>query len=274
MHFRIKIPTGEITRSFWFLLVTISISNTACNKKSEETAVPEEKYFPVESVKGSSSINLSDRNNWNFFLNGKEYSYEIDDTVIVATPKTDAYNLVYKTDISGSIIPIPKGYGPIVHFVSPGFYYQNTCSECPPKPNIKDQSTEEKLINADMLYGRFSGIPSGDVTGIRLTHQNALLDFDVKNTPPSSVITVKSIEPINPFREGADHYKAIVLAFSSGTAYIYIKIADSTYQKEISNRNHWKYILPNTHYKFTVRYDPDKKDVLIENLSATNWSEE
>jgi hypothetical protein len=253
------------------LLIIISIFCFACNEKNNPDT-PQEKSFSIETLLVSSTINLSDRSNWNFHLGGNEYIYQIKDTLITATPKDKPYRLIYNVDNNGAIIPITDV--PLVSLFSEDYYYPTGCSECPPKPNIKDQSTAIKLNNADMLYGAFSGMPSSNLSGIRLIHVNALLDFDVQNLPAGSTVTVSGFEPITPLQDATDHYKAIVLPSTIGTAIVNIKTTDSTYRVEVTNSKIREYVEPDKHYTFTVRFSQDTKEVVIENSIVTKWSDE
>lgn len=263
----------NVTRFLCVLSIT-TFFYTACDKDDKVDNKPEQKTFPIKNIKGSSGIDLSGRNDWSFFLGDKEYVYKIDDSVITATPKDKPYNVPYKVDNSGNVLPISEQEGLEVRLFAKDYYYPGGCGECPPKPNVKDQSTVEKFHQADMLYGRFSGIPSSDLTGIRLKHYNALLDFNTKDMPADAVITVATFDQITPLADAADHYKAVVVPSTIGTPIVRVTTADTTYNLEVKNESGVRIVMPDMHYRFTLRFDQQAKRTIIENLSGVIWSEE
>jgi len=254
------------------LLSTTTLFYTSCDK--DEKDQPAKKVIPVTNIQVSSKIDLSARSEWSFFLGDKEYVYQINNSAITATPKNQPFNIPYKEDNSGNIIPIKEGDGLQVRLFAKGYYYGTVCGDCPPKPNTKDQTTLEKFRQADILYGIFTGVPSPELTGIKLVHQSALLDFSVQDLPADAQVTVFGQEPTQPFADADNHYKAIVLSRTNGPALVRIQTADTTYGLEVRNENGDRVVTTDKHYTFTIKYDQQTKHAAIQNLSITTWSEE
>lgn len=258
------------TKSISLLMLTLSVLfGFSC---SDDNDNPEQEGLILKTVKAESCVDLSERSNWDFMLgygwrDGIKYNFRVDGKKIEASFQAgDAYYFPTKYN-EGDIIK-PNSGDAYIRFVSPEYFptSKTTTRSLPaPPPQIQDQSTREKLILADALYCKYSGIVSSDLTGIELIHENILLDFQLVDVPEGAKVVIEQNYPsIKPFRENPTQYKAIVLHTGFFLVVTVNGIHYSSYFE--SNRN-------DTYFKFDVKINTKTKELDIENQEKSKWSE-
>lgn len=255
-----------------------TISMTSCDDDKIEKEKEDEKGIAIKTVKAISCVDLSDRSDWIFIVMYNQYDYSIDGNNIEAKVNKTPYYFSPSHPL-GSYAPI--GGGPVIRLVSPDYNSKETRSVGPTPPNISDQTTFEKFMRADVLSTYYSGEVSENIVDVRLTHANALLEFDFEDIPSNAEVRVQSLVTINPFKN-ENNYKAIVLAEGGEfSAYILVKIGNEVLDVAVPVGNSTKSsplpsgnsIMRDTRYKFTVKYNATKKALSIKNLHRTKWSE-
>jgi len=239
----------------------------SCGDDDNKEPDVEKDGVAVKTVFLTSSVDIAERPGWEFWVAGYTYNYSITDKGIEATPKDKPYRFDSQYEAGGHV---GEGIGPVIEFVSPD-YYPVSKSIGPEPPRIGDQSTPEKLLLADKLSRYYSGTVTENLTNVDLIHSNALLDFQLVDMPAGADVRVGSITLITPYKESENHYKAIVLAEGGEfQAYITVKIEGETYTAYPTEAH----MRRDTHYTFTVKFNPEKQNLYIEDLKQSVWSEE
>lgn len=243
------------------------------DKKEEPAGVA------VKTVNATACVDLSNRSHWEFTVMYCPYDYTISGKGIQATIKDEPYHFDNSYP-EGSHVSL--GGGPVIRLVAPGYYPKvETKETSPTPPDISDQTTPEKLLKADVLSTYYSGNVSENLTGIELTHANALLEFDLVGVPTGSEVRVGSYMQITPYKESDNRYKAIVLAEGGEfDAYVAVQIDGTVhvvyildYVTKSSPLTGEGYIQRDTRYTFTVAFDKEKNTLTIENLQRSKWSD-
>jgi len=260
----------------YLLLLPLSII-ISCNNDDPKEEI---QGVEVKSVNAISCVDLSNRSDWEFRVMNIPYDYTANGKNIMAKVKEQSYYF-HNSYPQGTNIPI--GGGPVIQLVSPDYYAVEKSKSTPPlPPNIHDQTSIEKLRKADVLSNYYYGNVSEDLVNVELTHANALLEFELINIPSDAEVKVSSYMDITPYREEDNNYKAIVLAEGGEyDATISVRIGGTPYQVSVLSATSKSsplpasgYILRDTHYKFTVKFDEDKKSLSIENMQRTKWSKQ
>lgn len=266
-------------KAFYLMpVVLLSSGLFSCNDDNNDSD-EKKKGLPIESVDAISCIDLSDRTDWILQVSNNTYDYTADGKRIEAVAKKSP-SCFGSSYVEGSNVSV--GVGPAIRLMSPA-YYPNKITRAlgPTPPDIRDQSTPEKLLVADMLSCYYSGIVSKNLENVQLTHANALLEFDVDGIPADAQIIVGSYMEITPYVQNGI-YRAIVLAEGGEySAQIYVKTGNEIRSVSVLSGLTKSLPLPggnsimrNTRYSFTVRYDREKESLSIENLCRTRWSGE
>jgi len=149
-----------------------------------------------------------------------------------------------------------------------------------PYPPAFDQTDLQKLKAADVLSGKYVGIPSGNLEKVELRHANALLDFDIVNFPPNGKIHIKEfVGDFSPFEHQTDRYMAIVMGdwldvFGSppGTSIAYLV---DGFEYACNLEPDGERLVGDRIYRFTLRFDPGLENrMAVENMTSTIWSEQ
>lgn len=260
---------------FSIIAVCLTAFMSSCGDDDDKELI--EGRIPLKTINATSCIDLSDRSDWIFSVMYSQYNSTINGSAIIAEVNEKPYYFD-KSYALGSSVPL--GNGPVIRLVSPEYNTKETKAIGPPPPNIADQTTLKKLMAADVLSTYYSGEVLENID-ISLTHANALLDFEFKDLPVNAEVAVQSLVNISPYKDG-NNYKAIVLAEGGEySASISVKIGNENLSVAVPVSNPTKssplpsgnYILRDTRYKFTVKYDADKKALSIDDLHRTKWSE-
>lgn len=260
------------------LLISVCAGLMSCNRSDNEAA--EESGIAVKSIQANSCVDLSNRANWVLLVNYLPYNCTKEGSGLMATVHEKACHFKASYE-EGSMISY--GAGPAIQLVDPGYYVdKRTKSTAPIPPDIADQTTLEKMLRADKLSTYYSGIVSENLTGVELTHANALLEFEVIGVPANTEVLVDSYMRITPFKAGDNEYKAIVLAEGGEfDARIMISIGGKFYsaslRETMQTRSHPitgpGHIQRDTQYKFTVEFDSTNKVLKIKDVQKRQWSE-
>ncbi len=253
----------KLTKLLPFAIINMILFS--CNKDKSIPILE----IPVESVSFPiKDIDLHERQDWILTGGDKRYSFTIENDTLHAVPVNAPYILPFqKQEYGFNYI----GFG----LTSPNYYTQSTSTIQrtiyatspiePPFPNIKDQSTEARLKNADALIAINFETPSRNIKDARFIHRNVLIDFETENFPEDAVVTVLQSEETIPFHYKAGFYKAIVIA----APVISVKTGGETYTVPLT---HPQGLSGNTHYHFKVVFNADNKTLSITNLNSENWS--
>lgn len=217
-----------IMKSFITLcLACLALSFVACDNSNPNIDQPQS--VPVLRVEASTNFDLSARQNWQFYVHGYPYNFQIDGNSITANPvshsKTFAFS-VTTTDKTGSAI---------ITFMPEN--YLKTRGESYIPPNLEDQSTPEKFMTCDVLRSQFSGRAEQELS-VTFFHENALLIFNIAGFPDDAKVYIEQIynQTITPLQDTASptEYKAIVFPENyPKDLTIVVKTAEKTYRRAL-----------------------------------------
>lgn len=260
------------------LLICVCAGLMSCD--SDDNDVAEDNGIAIKSIQANSCVDLSNRADWVFLVNYLQYNCTKVGSGLTATVKEKTCH--FKTGYEKGTM-VSYGTGPVIQLVDPGYYVAERTKSTPPvPPDIADQTTLEKMLRADKLSTYYSGIVSENLTGVELTHANALLEFEVIGVQANAKVFVDSYMTITPFKAGDNTYKAIVLAEGGEfDAYITILIGGKSYGVSLRETMQTKsypitgpgHIQRDTHYKFTVEFDSTNKVVQIKDIQTSRWSD-
>lgn len=269
----------KLRKSFGFVLLSVLFSFTQCS--DDDNLKPETKGVAVKKADAVVCTDLSNKSDWMLLIggdwnsqNGISYNFSVENKNITAhSPKNAFYT--FKEEYAEGDLLVPDDYT-YIRFVSPNYYSETNIMPSyaaeRPRPVIHDQSSFEKLTKADILFCRYMGVVAEHLTDINLIHGNVLLDFETINIPPGAEIKIQGgvAGLITPYQENESHYKAIALSLLSTLSQNEIILFYGNEQVSVKTN----FILADTHYRFTLRFDEQKKELIIENLIQTVWSEE
>lgn len=259
------------TKSLYNLIITslIIIAGASCNNDDAEG----KQGIAVDSVTAVPCVDLTNRAGWLLRIgygSPSYYKYTVHGKTISASPQNEPYRFE-KSLKPGDEVPIASGA--YIYFSSPQYLHPAKTDVSYNVPDISDQSTIEKLYNADLLYSVYTGKVSNHLTDVSLIHANAMLEFELLDIENETELRINSArlrilpyqDKINPFL-----YRAIVPGIDGEyNAGVMMQIDGETYNADLTE--HTK---TDTHYKFTVHFDKKQKKLLIENLQESKWSEE
>lgn len=263
------------------LLFAITALLSSCKKNSVSSPLPAaEPTMAVEKIQAAvgNNIRLEPRENTRVILRNVEYNYSFVNSQLVATPAKSPYQLPFKRDMNGNIQAISGQQALVIQLVAQGYLFQNNQLKDPPppKPLIKDQENLEDLINADMLIGEFTGLPSNNLSGISLTHANNLFDFEIRDIPADKIASVKLIirnEQFRPVRLANNRYRAVITGnwYTPADIYVLINTVDKLFNLKLLNGQDIKQDL---HYNLIVKANQDNGGFTVTNNGETKWSDE
>lgn len=253
------------------LTISLSVGFVSCSDDDKK----EEKGIPVQTIVATSDIDLSDRAGWMLrvgymFNSPNTYNYMIDGKKLTASSPTGEPYYFEKHFKEGD--KLNSATGLTIRLASPE-YYRKTKETGPTPPLIQDQSTSEKLLNADLLSGEYTDVVSKDVKDVTLTHDNALLDFVAEGIPTGAkVIVYQSFaREITPYSlansQSKLQFQAIVL---SGYSAAVVVVSGNDYYTAYLNDENTK-MTGNTRYTFNISFDSETKKVTINDLTSADW---
>jgi len=270
------------TKLVFISLIAIAGSVSSCKKQSgsDRLTIPEP-TIAVEKIQATvvDNIDITLRDNYRILLRGIEYNYSLSKALLVASPVRAPYQLPYKKDTGGNLQPISEQQALIIQLVASGYLFQNNelKDPPPPRPIIKDQETEKNLINADMLIGKFFGVPSNNLANINFTHANNLLDFEIKNIVSDKIESIKLVirnEQFKPLRLTNNRYRAVITGswYTPADVTVLIYNVDKSFiAKKIINAQDVK---QDRHYNLMLEANQDNTNYTVINKSETKWSDE
>ena len=255
---------------FFILFFCSLIALQSCSKDDDNYVESHyTKDVDIETFKGLTKIDVTGRNNWNLTVGGIKYQYNYVNDFILAMPISEIYTIPKNDIFMTGIIKNDKSLK--VRLEHPDYNNSQT-PVFPPVPNIKDQSTSAKLLNADLLYCDYLGKATNNIID-SIRHANALIDFNILEHPTGAKFYVTGPIFITPYN-AYNRYKAITLATGDNyNAFVCMSYNSKQYFVEINNSNAKEYIKSDTHYRFSVRYDQYKDELQIVDLSKTKWSD-
>ena len=249
------------------ILFSLSISGISC-QKNDNSEQAEKTGITLDSISAITCTDLAGREGWLLKVeNTHTYSYTVNGIQIEASPDTIPYRF---NNIFGKGDKLSPASAVRIYFMSPDYYgIPDNRSTGTALPYVKDQSTPEKLLTADMLWCQYTGEVDEHITGVKLVHANMLVEFELKNINDLQNVSVVNVFSMIPCRDAAnpDLYRAIVPAIGT-EAGIILKINGIYYGAGLPA------ITPDTHYKLTLRLDTEQNRLLLENLVKTQWSAE
>ena len=254
------------------LLIAISsalLMSTGCTKNS----VKKQQTLALDSITAQApNIDLAQRQGWILSASNKKYSYTVSNNTIYGVPANEPY----LATIENSGTSAPNFYS--IYLSSPAYFknhataFRKLYAESPIEPfplpfNIEDQSTKEKLLNADILSAFAQTLPTKHLNGINLVHGSTLLDFETSGLPAGSIVSVKHAVESIPYNYKPDFYKVItarywpeiIVHFGSDSAKVAAPATNGMFSNAI--------------YKFRLIYDPATKKLSTRNVTETKWSD-
>lgn len=262
-----------------FLIVTLTLS---C-KKGDKSSSPKPELpllLPIEKIQAtvSKNIDVAKRKDLRIVLRGYEYHYSVTNSQLEATPVKDPYLLPYSLNSDASMQPISQGNALLVQLMKAGYLISNSQLKDgpPPRPAVKDQNTQEDLVNSDMLVGKYFGLPSKNLSNVILSHANNLLDFEVKGFPDNNSMSVWILsrnDQFKAFKRLDAQYRAVITGdwLTPADLFIVFKADDKTYTIKVLNS---KDIGQDRHYRITISYDKNNDGFTASANAETKWSEE
>jgi hypothetical protein len=226
---------------------------------------------PVETLKaGVENTDISIRSNWKLVLYHSYYIAKVNGDTVTGTPEAKPHSFLTGSD---DLMPLLPDEEPGIFFFSVGYIDGPeflVVKDGPPAfPNIRDQATLNDLVNADMLFGKYSGFALKNLSNIKLVHANALLDFETENLPAGAELKLLDLgRPFTPFQYEANHYQAIVTGnwHSTTNTSVSVKTATKEYKADIINNADLK---GNTRYHFKLTLNNEQ--LVVENLDTSSW---
>lgn len=258
----------KLSNYFSGLLLLLITSVTACSDDKGIYESESQQGVAINSITASTSIDLSGRSEWLFRVgysnsNCLYYNYKIDGNKLYASAETlDVYRFDARLK-EGDLLGI---YHRIVCYLQDKRYFHSTNNRSmpPERPDILDQSTEEKLLIADRLEAIYRGEVRNNISDINFTHANSLVEFEITGIDASWEVFVNSWGfPITPFKTGGYSYKAIVPESPS----ICIKNGN----KQISNTEIINKFNRNTYYTVKLHWDSDNKKIILDDVREEEW---
>lgn len=269
----------NLKKTSGLILLSFVFGFTQCS--DDDDLESETKGVAIKSAEAVSCTDLSDRTDWMLLFGG---SWDNEDGILYDF-RTEGYKITtdspldkfytFSEDYNEGDILGADNYT-YIRF-APKTYYSNintlkSKAAESPCPVIHDQSSYDKLMKADILFTRYSGTVTEHLTDIDLIHGNVLLDFETIDLPLGAEIKIQGggADLITPYQENETYYKAITLSFLSKQTSNEIILITGDEQVSVKTN----FILADTHYRFTLRFDTDKKKLIVENVIQTRWSEE
>lgn len=259
---------------------------SACKNKGSQDAVPAGNInkMAVEKVNASiTNIPLTNRENWQLFVGSKAYNSIIrENNALTGTPTGDSFYFEYQgkpADATSSVYiyyaskKYNKQFGPVFKETNPNYNL----------PAIFNQSSAEDLMNADLLSGKFTGPIAPEISDVKLTHANALFEFDVAGLTSSDMVYVTDLKVAYlPYTVQKGQYKAIVtgkwIGIETGSAHalppVTIEVRTSGGILTTSLGSQYYPINSNVKYKFSVIADRSAKTLKVTNISTSVWDNE
>lgn len=258
----------KLSNYFSGLLLLLITSVTACGDNNGISESESQPGVGINSITASTTIDLSARNGWLFRVGYSNpsclyYNYNINENKLYAF--AEAPN-IYRFDArlkEGDLLGTSHR---IVCYLQDKRYFHSTNnrSMSPERPDILDQSTEEKLLIADRLEAIYKGEVRNDISDVNVIHANSLIEFEITEIDAGMEVFVYSWSfPITPFKTGDYSYKAIVPESPS----ICIKNGNKQIS-EIEITNKFK---SNTYYTVKLHWDSDSKKIILDNVKEEEW---
>lgn len=271
----------------FFCCTAVAILLSSCSKRSSDHTTPPDKTNKIGIEKVSAiikNIDLSGRGQWQIFVGSAPYIPLLNgNEFLTASPEKDLYYLRYEGKISDvptssfyvyfSSTKYASQFGPVFKESSPTYY----------PPNIFNQSSVHDLINADLLIGQFKGIITPQVSGIQLTHANALFDFIVTGLDPAATLSINDLKlSFLPYQEQPGHYKAIVtgkwIGIDKGTGYnlppVMIEVSKSGNKFSSPLPSEFYPVKSNAKYTFRINVNHINNSITITDLTTAIWDDE
>jgi len=266
-----------------FVLLFFACVATSC-KKNNISDLPEDKNAVAVNALSVLPVNTSiaGREHWHLFVGNRRYEHRFENGFIIAE---DPVGLPFEfiVDKDPDRAPQPDEHRANVYFLSP--YYVPfpeiiKVKDVSPYPPAFDQTDMQSLKRADVLSGKYVGIPSGNLGNIQLRHVNALLEFEAVGFPPDGKIYIKEHRNgmFSPFEHRPDEYMAIVMGKDGfrgfgdppTTSFAYVEDGvEYTCDIEPDGK-----LVGDRIYRFTLRFDPGLENrMAVENMTSSIWSE-
>lgn len=268
------------------LLLTTAIvfGLASCNDKDKHHSIA------IRSVETTSTLDLSKRTDWKFYVGSYAYNYSISGQTLKATPKSEGETYYAGSSYYGSYGAY--GYESASNgnmamlrtlFLSPEYHLPLIENVDKQPMDQLDQSTADKMLIGDALSSWYPTITSEHVSGVALTHEHCLVEYTFVDLPEGAETALTSekhiIKPL--VEEGVT--KAILV--SPDVNFITAKVGDKTYEVSVVKataslkKDAAAYpTIRNQHFTFEVKYNKDETDankvLTIQNVKATQWSKD
>ncbi len=257
------------SRSYFTGLLLVLIANiTACSDGEEMSGSESQQGVAIPSIRATTSIDLSARKGWLFGVGYSNpdcpyYDYEVDGNKLYAF--AEAPNL-YRFDARRAEGDLLGTSHRLVCYLQDKRYFYSTSSRSmpPERPDILDQSTEEKLLIADRLEAIYTGEVRNHISGINFVHANSLVEFSITGITGMEVFVYSGGFglPITPLKTDAHSYKTVVLGLPS----IGVKVGDKISETEVTDK-----FKSNTHYIVKSHWDSDSKKIVLDDVREEEW---
>jgi len=238
----------------------------SCSKGNNEDFSHEN---TVTKISGTfpKTIDLTGRmlDDWKLSMGNYYYSYTIVESTIIG----NAYEVGYSYRYPSTILFAPKDWR-VHHQAEAPVIKSAPLSE----PVFKNQDKIDSLLWSDILYAPYSGPKESEIHGLSFLHANALLDFEMNGFPEGASVKVTPLisGEYSPYRYDENRYQYVMMGSwwkPSHTIrqYIIVYINEDRYSIEVGMNEY------NTLYEFTLKFDNLQKEISIEDLRESVWSD-
>ncbi len=256
------------TKLYPYMFISSLLILNACSKDDNKSENFGENIH-IETFKGRLNMDISDRSNWELNIKNTPYYFNYTNNSLLSIPESETY-VIEKSEVNSSGY-LKDNKSILITFKHPN-YFPSSKPTYPQTPDIADQSTSAKILKADMLYCEYKGKVENNIEG-ELVHANALVDFNILDHPNNSKFFVTGSLYVTPFFK-LNRYKAIMPAYGNNNSIIIVMTQGTkSYYAELCGPN-TAYSQPNTHYKFSVKYNSVYDQIEIIDSVTSTWEEE
>lgn len=258
----------KMNKCFSGLLVALLLSMTACSDSDETPDGELQKGIAIKSIEATSDVDLSARSGWLFRVGYSNpdcvyYNYSADGNKLHAS-SADEENMYHfdKRWEEGHVLGMA---GRLVCYFQDKRYFRSTNvrSMSPERPDILDQSTEERFLIADRLEGIYTGAVRSDISGLELVHANMLVEFKIEGIDANAEVRALSGGfPVVPLQTGDNSYKAIIDRSPS----ISVKVGDDVGHMEVASGFNG-----NVRYTVKAHWDAGTKTLIADDIKEEEW---
>ena len=229
--------------------------------------------MPLKSITlTAKNIDLAQRTDWIMKVDESQYTASLSGNTLNASPLSEPFLAKYRkeegnTPFQYTVSLYHKSYFKNQSTIQRSLFATSPNIPYPLPLNIEDQSTKEKLLNADLLIAHALTPPTQTLSGINFVHQSTLLDFETSGLPPGSTISIRHAVETVPYNYKPNFYKVITTRYWPE---IIVRLGADSMKVPSPALNG---MFSNSIYTFKVVYDPVTKKLSTQNVTETKWSD-